>query len=128
MNLISTKAHGILDYLYGTVLFASPWMFHFNNGRVEMVIPIIIGTMLTITSLFTRYELGLVPVIPMRIHLIIDILAGIFLSTSPWIFNFDETVYMPHVVFGLISVIVPLLTRVRQNNARFDNNPNRVIP
>jgi hypothetical protein len=35
---------------------------------------------------------------------------------------------MPHVVFGLISVIVPLLTRVKQDSARFDNNPNRVIP
>ena len=35
MRFISTRVHGILDYLMGPLLIASPWLFDFDNGGAE---------------------------------------------------------------------------------------------
>jgi hypothetical protein len=32
MRFISTKTHGVLDYLMGLFLILSPWIFGFANG------------------------------------------------------------------------------------------------
>ena len=45
-----------------------------------------------LTSLMTNYELGLMRVIPMHLHLWADAIAGIFLALSPWVLGYaDDT-------------------------------------
>lgn len=56
MQIISTKAHGVLDYLMGILLIASPWLFNFNRGGDETWIPVILGSAIILYSLFTDYE------------------------------------------------------------------------
>jgi len=49
----------------------------------------------------------------MAVHNLIDVVAGLFLAASPWIFGFaDESanVWVPHVVVGLAAVFLGLAT------------------
>jgi hypothetical protein len=46
----------------------------------------------------------------MRVHLGLDIASGLFLALSPWLFNFSDFVYVPHVVFGLVEVATAIMT------------------
>src|SRR3954470_7718658 len=101
MKLISTKVHGILDYLVALLLIIAPMLFGFNQGGAETWIPVILGISTIIYSLFTQYEYGVADIIPMRIHLLIDFVSGLFLAVSPWVFNFDDTVFLPHLIFGI---------------------------
>jgi hypothetical protein len=110
MRVIPTKVHGILDYVVGLLLIASPWVFKFDNGGAETWIPVILGVSTLIYSLFTRYELGMTKKIPMPVHLTLDILSGIVLAISPWLFNFDERVYLPHLILGIFEVMAGLMT------------------
>jgi len=126
MHIITTKAHGLLDYIFAVFLFTSPWAFGFNLGGAETGIPVTIGTMIPILSLFTKYEGGLIRVIPMRIHLLIDILTGAILAFSPWFFGFADKVYIPHLVLGIFMIISSLLTDGEPFVDQHD--PRRVIP
>lgn len=111
MRLIPTKIHGVLDYLSGALLIASPWLFDFADHETARWIPIAVGIALLGLSLFTDYELGLVRRIPMSTHLTMDMLAGALLAASPWLFGFSDRVYMPHLILGLMEIGAGLLTQ-----------------
>lgn len=108
MRFISTKAHGVLDYLLGILLIAAPWVLGFYAGGAETRVPVVIGASILFFSLLTNYELGAIKKIPMRVHLVIDFMAGLLLAASPWLFNFDEYVYLPHLVIGIAEMLIVL--------------------
>jgi hypothetical protein len=110
MKIFSTKVHGVLDYLMGIVLIASPWLFNFADNTAAQWVPIVLGIAMIVMSLCTNYELGAVRVISMRTHLIIDVIQGLFLAASPWLFGFSEEVYLPHLILGIAEVGAGLMT------------------
>jgi hypothetical protein len=110
MQLIPTRIHGYLDYLMGVVLIASPWIFDFADGDIEQWVPIVLGAAVILYSLLTDYELGAVRVIPMPAHLLLDVIGGVLLAASPWIFGFDDEIWEPHLILGVLEVVAGLLT------------------
>ena len=117
MKFISTKVHGIIDYLTAFLLIGLPFTLHYNTATMAGRIFIILGVVLLVYSLITRYEHGLVDIIPFKLHLIFDLLSGILLAASPWIFGFSDNVYIPHVVVGLFEIVVTLFTKTRTSLA-----------
>jgi len=110
MKLISTRVHGVLDYLVGAVLIAAPWIFGFADNGPAMWVPIAIGAMTILMALITDFELSVAKIIPMRVHLMMDIAAGLLLAASPWLFGFAEHVYLPHLVVGIMELAVVVLS------------------
>jgi uncharacterized membrane protein len=111
MRFIRTKTHGILDYSWAALLIISPWLFNFANGGAAQNVPIVIGFMVMIMALLTNYELGAIKKLPMPTHLAMDIIVGIFLAISPWLFGFAEVVYIPHLVFGIFAIGAGMFTK-----------------
>lgn len=111
MRFIPTRVHGYLDYLVGLLLIAAPWLFDFADGGAETWVPVILGAGAIIYSLMTDYELGVSKTISMRTHLTLDLLSGILLAASPWIFGFADEVYGPHLVLGLLEIGAALMTK-----------------
>ena len=111
MRFIPTRVHGLLDYLVGLLLIAAPWLFNFDRGGAETWVPVALGAGALVYSVFTDYELGLVKRLPMPTHLTLDLLSGILLAASPWLFGFSEFVYVPHLVLGVLEVGAALMTK-----------------
>jgi hypothetical protein len=111
MRFIPTRVHGVLDYLVGVLLIAAPWLLGFATGGAKMWVPIILGAAAIVYSLFTDYELGLVKATPMPVHLGLDILSGVVLAISPWLFGFAAIVWAPHLIVGLLEIGIALLTQ-----------------
>lgn len=112
MNLISTKLHGVIDYAYGALLIASPWLFGFAEGATAALwVPVLLGGMSLIVSVCTNYETGLFKLLDMRMHLLWDAMTGITLALSPWIFYFYDMVAKPHLLLGAASLLITLLSR-----------------
>lgn len=109
--LIPTKVHGVLDYLSGLLLIASPWLFDFANGSYAQWIPIVVGATILLVSLVTDYELSVAKLVPMRTHLALDVLSGAVLAASPWLFGFAEWVFWPHVLLGIAEIGAGLFTQ-----------------
>ncbi|WP_026464065.1 SPW repeat protein [Adhaeribacter aquaticus] len=111
MRFISTRVHGVLDYLMGALLIASPWLLNFDNGGAETWVPVILGITMILQALMTNYELGAFKSMSMATHLRLDFFAGLFLAASPWIFGFSDYVWQPHLILGLMEVAASLTTR-----------------
>lgn len=89
MRFIPTKVHGVLDYVVAIALIFAPLIFGFSSsGGAAVVIPIVLGIGLFVYSLFTQYELGLVKLIKMPVHLVFDVVASLFLIASPFLLGF----------------------------------------
>ncbi len=117
MRFIPTRVHGMLDYLMGAVLILAPWLLDFDDTAAIWV-PVVLGAGVIVYSLLTDYELGIARVIPMATHLILDIAGGLVLAVSPWIFQFSDEVWVPHLVLGLLEVGAGLMTRTIPSNER----------
>jgi uncharacterized membrane protein len=109
---IPTSVHGIIDYVVGIALLLAPNIFGFSDEAAVLTARII-GALILVQALFTRYEPGLFRVIPMRMHLTNDYILSVILAISPWLFGFannPSNVWMPHLVVGIVSFCLTLLT------------------
>ena len=111
MRFISSRTHGLLDYLVGVLLIASPWLFGFRGLSDASFIPVALGVTTLIYSMLTNYEFGLLKVLPFSLHLLFDVLAGVVLAVSPWLFGFANVVYLPHLLLGIFEVGAVLMTK-----------------
>lgn len=118
MQWIPTRVHGVLDYLVGLLLVASPWLLGFARGGAETWLPVILGVGAVVYSLLTDYEWGVVPLLPMPAHLLLDAGSGLLLATSPWLLDFAAAVWLPHMLFGLFEVAAAGLTQTRPGQRR----------
>lgn len=118
MRFIPTKVHGALDYLVGLLLIASPWIFDFAYGGAETWIPVALGAAAIVYSLFTDYEWGLSRKLSMPAHLTLDLLSGVLLAASPWLFGFADTVYKPHLILGILEIGASLLSSKHPSTRR----------
>ena len=107
---LSTRVHGVLDYLVGALVAASPWLLGFARGGAETWVPVVVGLGAIAYSLFTDYEPGVVKKLQMTVHLWLDAIGGIVLAASPWVLGFDERVWIPHLAFGLFEVGAAVVT------------------
>lgn len=117
LRFIPTKVHGALDYIVAIALIFAPMIFGFQSvGGAAVAIPIVLGIALFLYSLFTKYEWGLVKVLGMPYHLIIDMLAAIFLTLSPFLFGFVNNApnaWVPHVVVGIAVILVVIFSKTQ---------------
>jgi hypothetical protein len=114
--------HGMLDYPLGVLLIASPWIFGFSDvGDGAAVIPIVIGALVIVQSLITDYELSVADVLPLPAHLAMDVVAGVFLAVSPWLFGFADAgtnAWLPHLLGGVILIGSGLMTQRHRETPR----------
>ena len=110
MRFIPTRVHGLIDYIWGLLVGTSPWLFGFTDDAPATYVAWLFGVGAILYSLATNYEVGLLAVIPMPAHLILDIAGGAILAASPWIFGFADRVFWPHLLFGLFSIVAGLTT------------------
>lgn len=110
MKPVSTRTHGYMDYIVGILLIVSPGLFNFSQGGAETWVPVILGIGSIGYSLMTNYEMGLMKSIPMPAHLWMDGIAGVFLALSPWIFNFADLVFLPHLIIGIAEAGLAMMT------------------
>ena len=106
----STKTHSFLDYLFSAFLIFSPWLLGFGEAKAETLTPVIIGMLIVCYSFFTDYEGGMYRRLPYNAHLTFDLILGAILASSPWLFNFNEKVFKPHLGMGIFMVVVAIFS------------------
>jgi hypothetical protein len=121
LRFIPTKIHGALDYIVAIALIFAPMIFGFQSvGGAAVIIPVVLGIGLFLYSLFTNYEWGLIKVLGMPYHLIVDVVASVVLALSPFIFGFvKETpnAWVPHIVVGLTVILVVICSKTQPGTA-----------
>ncbi len=109
--MIDTRTHGMIDYATGALLLVAPYLFGFATGGVEQILPQIIGAAIILMSLITKYELSIAKIIPLNVHLGMDVASGALLAASPWLFGFANLIWWPHLLVGLMEIGVVIMTK-----------------
>lgn len=117
MRFISTRTHGVLDYVVGALLIVVPYILGFADGTAAQWVPQALGLVAIGGALMTDYELGVLRVIPMPVHLMLDIGSGALLALSPWLFGFADRVVWPHLLVGIMEIGAGLMTRTAPEGA-----------
>jgi len=86
--MIRALTHRTVDYVVGIVLVLAPFLFGFWGVASATWVAILTGLVLIVYSLFTQYAPGMDRNISLSTHLTLDIILGIFLAISPWLFGF----------------------------------------
>ncbi len=110
MRFLPTRLHGIVDYIWGALALATPWLLGFASGTPGFLL-MFVGVSAWVYSFATDYEWGVVPMLPMPAHLALDGAGGLFLMAAPWLFGFADRVSWPYLAFGGFSVVASLITR-----------------
>ena len=117
MRFISTRAHGFIDYGTGLLLLVVPYLLGFADGTPAQWVPMIVGLAILGMSVVTDYELSVAKLVPLPVHLGADVLAGILLAASPWLFGFADRVFWPHLIVGILEIGAGLMTQTRRSEA-----------
>jgi len=122
MKLISTKVHTIIGLIVGVVLLFAPKIFGFDDNTAAMTVPIVVGIFIILNELITTSPYSPLKLVPMRVHIILDVVTGLFLAVSPWLFGFMDSdqpsQWLPHVIVGIMVAGYALVTSTADDNTR----------
>ncbi len=109
MKLISTRVHGMLDYGTVGMLLLLPRVLRWRRTVRQLVTGAALGTLAY--SAVTRYEWGLIKVLPMKAHLALDGVNGLLFSLAPILLQEEDLDVAGGLVgIGLFEISAALLT------------------
>lgn len=113
MKFLSSKVHTIIGLIVGVALLLAPMLFGFSDNETASMVPIFVGIFIIVSELITTSSMSPLKLVPMRAHLMLDYLTGIFLAASPWLFGFSDAPaneWVPHLIVGILIVGYALVT------------------
>jgi hypothetical protein len=100
----------VIDYLATIMLFAVPRLLDWPETVTSLLT--IMAFALLFYSLMTRYELAIFRLLPMRVHLALDILSAVLLIGGAFLFWGEGSDVVGGLVgLGIFELIVSFLTR-----------------
>lgn len=121
MKFISPKTHSIIGLIVGIALVLAPNIFGFSDvGGAAVILPRIIGVVVILSELTVRGSFSGMGLVPMKDHIIMDVLMGALLAASPWLFSFSDegaNASMPHLVVGIMMIGYALMTQTNEEEA-----------
>src|SRR4028118_1472397 len=89
-KLISRQTHGVADYSYAALFSGAPELIGFTDEEAAARLSRVVSGGVLLTSLLTRYELGLIRVLPFKAHLAADVAVGLLTLGAPFLFGFSR--------------------------------------
>ena len=109
MKFISPKIHGIIDYLVVVFLLASTTIFGFTGLLATFTYAL--GGVHLLLTILTAYSAGLIKVIPLALHGLIEFVVGVVLIVLAYtLFKDDVAGKLFYIVFGTVVLLTWLVT------------------
>jgi hypothetical protein len=110
---ISLRVHALLEPFVAAFLIASPWIFGFSDIDSCTIVCVIVGVIMLLSGMSTRWRYSMVKLIPLRVHLMTDVVLAIALIVTPFIAGVsdrgDATRFM--VILGGLELLTAISTR-----------------
>jgi hypothetical protein len=111
-------AHGLLEYGAGVLLLAAPFLFAFDSDAAT-ALAILAGLGVIALAASTASSTGLAKVIPLGVHVLLDLVVVAFLVAAPFLFGFSDegapTAFF--LVLGVWHLLLTIATRFKASAA-----------
>jgi hypothetical protein len=110
---IPLNVHAALEPLIALVIIAAPWIFGFSGADDAQAVCIVVGVIMLIAGSMTDWRLSLARVIPLRTHMMTDLLLAAVLILSPFVFGFSGEGAPTRftIIAGVLEALTALATR-----------------
>jgi hypothetical protein len=110
---ISSAIHGVLDYATVLVLFVAPSVF--NMQTTASFFTYVLASVHLLLTLLTNFEAGVLKIIPLKVHGLIEIVVSVLLiAIAIWFKSLgDNLSFYFYLVFSVVLFIVWLLTEYK---------------
>jgi hypothetical protein len=99
---IPLELHAMIEPVIGLLFILAPFILGFDDGSAK-TLSIVVGVVILLSGMMTRWRLSLVKLIPLRMHFMTDVLIGIVCIAAPFVLGFsDETA--PLIFFLVMGV------------------------
>lgn len=114
MKIISSKLHGILDYSVVIFLLASPTIFKMEGNLCTFTYAL--AAMHFLLTILTRFELGIIKIIPFPIHGLIEFFVAIALALISFWFNSNGNAsgYHYYLYFAIAIMLIFVITDFKE--------------
>lgn len=123
-EMISLRAHNILDYVVGVILLSIPAVFDFLDLDAARNVFLLGGLALIAYSAITKYQYSLWKLIPLDAHKGLDVLVGAVVMLAPWVFGYRDFLTTGqesvHYVAGLALFSLVAFTKPTTHNKFLD--------
>lgn len=111
MRIISPTVHGTIDYLAAIALIVGPFLlFPSETEQLVKFIPVAAGGALILYSLITDYSVSARRLIPFKLHLAIDFIAGVAFVAFAFLLGLSGITQLFYLVMGAAVILVVILT------------------
>lgn len=116
-KLISSKTHGVIDYIAAPLLLALPRLLKFPK-RITMMLTGV-AAFHALYSMLTKYELGVVKVLPYKGHLALDTALATATIASPVMFTEAKPRVAPMLIAGgVIEALIVAASLINRPHKR----------
>jgi hypothetical protein len=119
VKLLPAWFHATADYAVGALLIIVALAVGGSAGAVAT--GVVVGAVVLLVSMLTRYPLGVMKVLPFTVHSAGDYLAAALLIAAPFALNFtssDTGLSIFYVLGGLAVLAVSLITNYQYSPKR----------
>src|SRR5947209_19378994 len=118
-GLVPLDVHAAIEPIAATVLIAAPWIFRFSDVKAATVISIAVGASMLLAGAMTRWRFAIVRLIPLRTHLMTDLLLALILIAAPFVLGFSDNGAATRftVIAGALELMAALATRWEPGDA-----------
>jgi hypothetical protein len=112
-GFLPLRIHAAIEPLIGIVLIAAPWIFGFSDTNDAKVLCIVLGILVILGGAMTDWRVSLARVIPLRAHLMWDLLIALVLIVAPFVLGYSDQGGATRftIIAGVLEAIAALGTR-----------------
>ena len=112
MKFLTAKLHGLGDYAAAAVLIVAPFFLGLKEqSMIAHWASITGGVGLIVYSLLTDYTFSAANVIPFKVHLVLDSVAGLVLIALAFVLNLEGIAQGYMIVMGAGVLLVVAVTK-----------------
>lgn len=112
MKFLSSTLHGFVDYAAALALIIVPFVIlPADSSPIAIWLSVAAGTALIIYSLITDYSASVRSLLPFKIHLLIDFVAGVTFIAAAFLLGFEGITFGYYIVMGVAVVLVVIVTK-----------------
>jgi hypothetical protein len=110
---IPLRLHAMIEPVVGLLFIAAPWIFGFSDASDATTVSIVLGALVLLTGLTTRWRMGIVKMLSLRAHQMMDLLVAVIAIASPFVLGFSDygaaTRFL--IIMGALEAGTALMTR-----------------
>jgi SPW repeat len=109
---IPLRTHAMVEPVVGILFIAAPWIFGFSDVGSSKTLSIIIGVIILLSGMTTRWRWSIAKLVPLRMHFMTDVLLGIVAIAGPFILGDSDSGAATRflVIMGVLELLTACTT------------------